>query len=165
MHEISTMTPDFFSITVSPMNAFLWNCCNMMQVWLAITEAESDADVELLRSYPGYTHHFSFLYRLPRPDNLDNKLIATAIECAQINAIELDVWDGGKSIWESWHFLREDVISETSDEDILEWKEKYLLIKPEIFEADTDTINIIKNLLRLHADIYMRQVFTHLTTI
>jgi hypothetical protein len=147
-------------------NVFIRNCCLMMDVWRNITHHETHGYGADLRGHPAYSHHFAFFYGLPRPDDLDDEMLDSAMESAHAFALdERQSWDGGKSIWDSWYHLREFSISEASDIDIFEWKAKYILMKPELFNADTDDFEKIKQALRSHADSYMLQVIIHLTTV
>jgi len=137
----------------------------MLQAWRAVIADDFANDDDDLRMNPGYSHHFVFLFRLLRPDSLDNELVAAAIECAQLEAIELASWDGGKSILEDWNRMRESVISRFGDKDIYEWGKKYILLKPELVDGYEHDLDMLKQALRVHADSYMQQVLAHLTTI
>ena len=151
-----------------------------MDVWHTITEDgsdEYDTDVRRhpvskehqdtgLRQHPAYRHHFAFFYRLARRDSLDDEMLDSAMEAAHAAAIAgHQSWDGGKSIWESWYGLREDTISDTSNAEILEWKQKYILILPGLFHGYSDDLDLIKQTLRSHSDLYMQQVISHLITV
>jgi len=166
MPEDLITTVELFSITIPSDKVFMRNCCLMMDVWRMINDDDPDGHETDLRRHPAYKHHFAFFYRLPRPDNLDDEMVDSAMESAHVVAIaEHHLWDGGKAIWDCWCDCREYTISKASDADINEWKEKYILINPELFIGCKEDTETVRQALRSNSDSYMKQVLTHLVSI
>jgi hypothetical protein len=168
MTEASTTSMQLWPLTISGLRVFQWNCCTLAEAWEFITEDESstdDANITDPRWRFNYGHHFSFLYPLSRPDRLDSELVSAAIKCAEEAALELEAWDGGKVIWDKWNMKRETIIASKDIDAVHEWGEKYVHIKPELFSEYTYDPEVINVAIRAHADSYMQQVLSHLTSI
>ena len=92
MLEDSTLST--YSITTSPKKVFSRNCCLMMEVWWAINTDNSDKNVARMRNHLAYIHHLEFFDHLPRPDDLDDEMLDSAMEAAHaeaVNGLELGV--------------------------------------------------------------------------
>jgi hypothetical protein len=169
MHKTLTCSENTLPLKISPTNVLLFYCCNLRQAWHIVCDDERIDEDDDLRWRPGYSHHFSFIYRLPRPDDLDTSVVEVAIQAAEDGARHLSLgdkpWDGGAEMWGHWVKMRDGLILRTSEDVFYEWGEKYSLIKPELFRYQRGSEDVIENAFRSHADSYMQQVLAHVTNI